>query len=72
MSDSDKEIVPGKVEVAGSPDEPALHAEIEINRLRLPSVVMATIGVLAVLLLSYVVYKTLALLLVLFLALLIA
>ena len=72
MSDGDKDIVPGRVEVAGSPDEPALHAEIEINRLRLPSVVLATLGVLAVLLLSYVVYKTLALLLILFLALLIA
>jgi predicted PurR-regulated permease PerM len=72
LSDSDKDIVPGKVEAAGSPDEPALHAEIEINRLRLPSVVMATLGVLVVLLLSYAVYKTLALLLILFLALLIA
>lgn len=72
MSDSDKEIVPGRVEVAGSPEEPALHAEIEINRLRLPSVVLATVGVLAVLFLSYIVYKTLVLLLVLFLALLIA
>jgi predicted PurR-regulated permease PerM len=72
LSDSDKEIVPGRVEVAGSPEEPALHAEIEINRLRLPSVVLATVGVLAVLFLSYIVYKTLVLLLVLFLALLIA
>ncbi len=72
MRDNDKEIVPGKVEAAGSSGEPALHAEIEINRLRLPSVVMATIGVLAVLFLTYIVYKTLALLLILFLALLIA
>ncbi len=45
---------------------------VEANHLKLSTVVIATAGVLAVIFLSYLVYRTLALLLILFLALLIA
>ena len=45
---------------------------VELDRLKLSNVVIATAGVLAVILVSYLVYKTLTLLLILFLALLIA
>ena len=45
---------------------------VELDRLKLSNVIIATAGVLAVILVSYLVYKTLTLLLILFLALLIA
>lgn len=49
-----------------------VHVDVEVNRLRIPSVVMATAGVLFVLLMAWVLYRTLNLFLLLFLALLIA
>ncbi len=49
-----------------------LHVEVAVNRLRIPSVAVATLSVLGVLLLAYLAYKALPLFLLLFLALLIA
>lgn len=51
---------------------PQVHVDVEMDRLRIPSVVMATAGVLLVLFLAWVLYRTLNLFLLLFIALLIA
>lgn len=56
----------------GGANLPTLHVGVEVNRLKIPSVFMATAGVLATLFLAWAVYKTLDLILLLFLALLIA
>ena len=71
-----------KIEITGNEkDKPVVvegaevtHVQpvVELNRLKLSNVLIATVGVLAVILVSYLVYKTLTLLLILFLALLIA
>jgi predicted PurR-regulated permease PerM len=49
-----------------------LHVDVGVSHLRVPSVVLATLAVLTVLLLAYLVYRTLPLLLLLFVALLFA
>jgi predicted PurR-regulated permease PerM len=63
---SDNEEQP--LEVAPQP----VDVHVEANGLKVSTVLMATAGVLAVLLISYLLYRTLALLLILFLALLVA
>lgn len=49
-----------------------VHVDVEVSRLRIPSVILATGGVLFVLFMAWVVYRTLNLFLLLFMALLIA
>ncbi|MDQ6693938.1 MAG: AI-2E family transporter [Chloroflexota bacterium] len=49
-----------------------LHVAVEVNRLKIPGVVGATLGVLGVLLLAYLTYKALPLLLLFLMSLLIA
>ncbi len=49
-----------------------VHVDVEMNRLKIPSVIMATAGVLFVLLMAWVLYRTLSLFLLIFIALLIA
>jgi predicted PurR-regulated permease PerM len=53
-------------------EEQPVHVAVDANRLKISTVVVATVGVLAVIFISYLVYRTLHLLLLLFLALLVA
>lgn len=53
-------------------NQPVARIEVDVNRLKLPTVIMATAGILGVLVISFLLYRTLTLLLLLFLSLLIA
>ncbi len=53
-------------------NQPVARIEVDVNRLKLPTVIMATAGILGVLVIAFLLYRTLTLLLLLFLSLLIA
>lgn len=60
------------VEIENAPEQQTVNVDVDMNRLRVSTVAVATLAVLAVIVASYFIYRSLFILLLLFMALLVA